>query len=226
MANRKLFTLHTDVSKAIVRNSMNAAMGENDIYAYLRDGLLFRWHFETTEDYGQNYIPYPIPPAAALKFMVKNPAAITSSEALISADIDAWNQPGDWAGTNIALGQCCVRASAATAALEAFLSDAGTSMKIGIAEVEMQEPGADPVTLVHFNIGLYNDVIRGTEGAPMAVGPTLATTPYVDHRITQALKPDGGRVDLTRGTMDLWDDELQQWVTYGSKGGQLVRITS
>lgn len=224
MASRKIIKLVVDISRAAVRDSSGNLLDENWLWLYRADAILLRFHFQYTEDDGQTYLDFPIPPAATLKFMVKDPDAITGAAALATSDHDQWNVAGDWADTNIVTGKCCCRVSTNTDAMTTYLATTGTTQKVGIAEVEMQEPGADPVTLVQFRVGLRNDVIRGTEGTPIAAGLALATVPYVDYQIAQVRQPDGAHYRFGARYIELWDPTLNAWLPYGSDNGQLVRV--
>jgi hypothetical protein len=153
-----------------------------DVPIFRAEGVIHRVTVKYVDDSGE-LVPYPFRDDQTFKFGVKDPTDLEGEDFLIYAGHDFFNDSADWDDVDPDQGKICYRFDSFTNELTAYLSGATTAGKMGRAEIEVTTPGERPFAIAQFDVALYPDVIRGSEGTPAPSSPSYPTASEVNNRL-------------------------------------------
>lgn len=179
MATRKTQTFYADAGGARLRDpATNATLPGERMLLFARDQNLLRLIIQQWS--GSAWEAYAVSETAALKFGIK--AAVGDADFLAFSDDDQFNVSGDWADASRSGGKLSIRLSCNTTTLLEWLAelvaldeyDAAKGATV-LGELQLQEAGEDPVTVLQFPLTIKGEVITGSEAAPEPADPNYVT---------------------------------------------------
>lgn len=189
--------LNVDVTNLAIVTDAGGTRSDKPVFLRGETALL-RVHFVTVdadaEDAANILANFAIESGTALYFAAKPTADYAADPALADSGPDEWNVAGDWADTAIANGKCSCRVNWNTAAVNTLLGDTLASVEV-ICQIEAVDPNSRPIALCQFAATLLNDVRRGLEGAPPALGAGMQKHTNADGvEGWKLMTPDGTEV--------------------------------